>query len=156
MPGGWVVIRAFSAVLAAVLVLWNARASASDYTVSYAFEDHDLDDAGRAECDVTPACELFLDKWNLVVRLVFFDPTHQRVNISVHGKHGQLGCCYFADGAKWINRDVDSPISLYVYPGRKQPGDEYVRNAPIGILHLLLVNVPKVYRRIEPPYLRRF
>jgi hypothetical protein len=150
------VIRLFGAVLTAFLVLWNARASANDYAVSYAFEDHDLRDAARAVCDVAPACELSLDKWNLVVRLVFFDPTHQRVNISVHEKHGQSGCCYLADGAEWVNRDVDSPISLYVYPGHAQPGDEHVPNAPIGILHLLLADVPKVLPKIEPHYLKRF
>ena len=91
-----------------------------------------------------------------MVRLVFFDPTHERVNISVHEKHEQSGCCYFADGAEWVNRDVNSPISLYVYPGHAQPGDEHIPNAPIGILHLLLVDVPKVHPRIEPHYLRKF
>lgn len=103
------------------IVLCNACASANDYTVSYAFEGHDLHDAAQAGCDVAPACELSLDKWNLVVRLVFFDPTHQRVNISVHEKHGQSGCCYLADAAESVNRDVDSPISLYVFPGHAQP-----------------------------------
>jgi hypothetical protein len=150
------VIRIFGAVLTVFLALWNACASASDYTVSYAFEDHDLHDADRTECDVAPACELSLHKWNLVVRLVFFDPTHERVNISIHDKHERSGCCYFADGAEWVNRGVDSPISLSVYAGQASPGDEHLSNAPIGVLHLLLVDVPKVLPKIEPHYLRRF
>lgn len=132
------------------IVLCNACASANDYTVSCAFEGHDLRDAAQAGCDVAPACEL-----SLVVQLVFFDPTHQRVNISVHEKHGQSGCCYFADAAESVNRDVGSPISLYVYPGHAQPGAEHVPNAPIGILHLLLVDVPKVYPSIDEPHLQK-
>ena len=65
-------IRLFGA-MTVFIVLCNACASANDYTVSYAFEGHDLHDAAQAGCDVAPACELSLDKWNLVVRLVFFE-----------------------------------------------------------------------------------
>jgi hypothetical protein len=133
-------IRALSVAFSVFSLLWNAGASAADYTVSYAFETPDGQDAGRAMCKVDEYCRLPLEKWDLVLSLAFYDSAHKKVTIRVDSTRGS-GCCYFSDGALSVDRNIDSLIGLYVYAGHARRKNEYIMNTQIGILHLLFANV---------------
>jgi len=70
-------IRTLGAALLVFLLCPSIGVSASEYTVSYAF------DAGSGHCKFEEDCRLQSKKLSLMVLLTFYDPTHEKVDISV-------------------------------------------------------------------------
>jgi hypothetical protein len=129
--------RSIYGLLAGVFLLSSVDASAGNYTVSYAFDAGDINDAGKATCEYKSFCRIGSEKLKLSIMLAFWDPNHRIVTISVSGEQGRWGCCYFSDGVDSVKRDArDAPIRLYVYVGRPRMRNEFILNEPLGILHL--------------------
>jgi hypothetical protein len=126
----------------------NADASATDYTVSYAFNAGDSNVAGKARCEYKSDCKIELKKLNLTITLRSRDPIYwNRAVIEISGDGSRWGCCYFVDGMDEVVRDLtaESPIRLGVYVGRRQGhprrSSEYLVNEPLGILYLHFLDV---------------
>ena len=66
-------VRTICAVLLVFFLLPNVVASAGDYTVSYAFDAGDVNDAGKTEeCEFAHVCWITSEKLNLTILLSFF------------------------------------------------------------------------------------
>lgn len=129
--------RSIYGLLAGALLLSTVDASAGDYTVSYAFDAGDINDAGKATCEYKSYCKIKSKKQKLSIELAFHDPDHRIVTIWVSGEEGRWGCCYFSDGVDSIKRNArDALIRLYVYVGRPRIRNEFILNEPLGILYL--------------------
>ena len=109
---------------------------AADYTVSYALDAGDLTDAGNGHCKFEEHCRLRSEKVGLEVWLTFYDPTHEKVDISVYGTNGRQSCCFFYDGVESVSRNTESLIRLRVYEGRRRKQNEFRLNMPLGVLYL--------------------
>jgi hypothetical protein len=134
--------RTIRAVFLVFFLLPSVAASAGDYTVSYAFDAGDVNDAGKTEeCEFAHVCRITSEKLNLTISLSFFypdhdHPRHHEVHVRVYGSNGGTACCYFADGVDSVVRDAGSSIRLHVYRGRKRIRNEYIQNEPFGTLYL--------------------
>ncbi len=124
----WVLLVAF---------LWQSpQAFAGDFTVAYAFEVGDQIETGKmSECEYRYFCTISLKKLGLYVDLSFWDPKRNMVVVGAHGDR-RPNCCFFADGARSVSRSARSMIRLNVYEGHARRGNEFVRNAPFGVLNL--------------------
>jgi hypothetical protein len=129
-------IRTLGAALLVFLLCPSIGVSASEYTVSYAFDAGDLTDASSGHCKFEEDCRLQSEKLSLMVWLTFYDPTHEKVDISVYGINGRRSCCYFYDGAESVSRNTDSLVHLRVYEGRRRKQNEFRLNTPLGVLYL--------------------
>jgi hypothetical protein len=120
-----------------VFVLWQSPgAFAGDYSVAYAFEVGDQIETGKTDdCEYLYFCTISLKKLGLYVNLSFWDPKRNSVVIGAHGDR-RPNCCFFADGARSVSRRARSVIRLNVYEGHARRGNEFIRNAPFGILNL--------------------
>ena len=127
------VIRSLSVAVLAV-ALTSTMSRAGDYVVSWAFDAGDKNETGiRADCVYTERCTVKPEKSDFEVELTFWRPKPRiaRIRIST-----VLGCCYFSQGDSFVERDTASLIRLGVYEGRRRKGNEYVLNAPVGVLYL--------------------
>jgi hypothetical protein len=131
-------MRSISVLLFAVSLLSSAGASAGDYTVAYAFDAGDLNDAGKTEkCEYKETCRITSDKLKLSIVLIFVSPDHNELHVRVDGSKGRLACCYFWDGVVSVSRNSRGPlIRLHVFEGRARIRNEFIQNAPVGILYL--------------------
>ena len=133
-------IRTIRAALLVFFLLPSVGASAGDYTVSYAFDAGDVNDAGKTECEYKYICTVSFEKLDLEILLSFVypehdHPKHHEARIKIYGTRATV-CCYFADGVDRVVRDAGSLIRLRVYKGRKRIRNEYIQNEPFGILYL--------------------
>ncbi len=76
-------IRTLGAALLVFLLCPSIGVSAGEYTVSYAFDAGGLTDAGSGHYKFEEDCRLQSKKLSLMVLLTFYDPTHEKVDISV-------------------------------------------------------------------------
>jgi hypothetical protein len=133
-------IRSICAALLAVpfLFLSDVDASAGDYTVAYAIDAGDQNDAGKIEiCEYTKFCLIKSEKLRISLSLSFWHPDHNEVDIQIYGNQGRSACCYFADGVDSVVRKArGSLIRLRVFEGRRRIRNEFLQNAPVGILYL--------------------
>src|SRR5258708_4709765 len=91
-------MRSIFVLLFAGFLLSSAGASAGDYTVAYAFDAGDLNDAGKTEkCEYKETCRITSDKLKLSIVLIFVPPYHNEVHVRVDGSKERLACCYFWD-----------------------------------------------------------
>lgn len=120
-----------------IIVLWQSPpAFAGDYAVSYAFEVGDQIETGKTdECEYRDLCTISLKKLGLYVDLSFWDPKRNKVVVGAYVDR-RSNCCFFADGARSVSRSARSMIRLNVYEGHARRGNEFIRNAPFGILNL--------------------
>jgi hypothetical protein len=126
-------IRSISAALVA-FALTSTTSRAGDYVVSWAFDAGDKNETGiRADCVYTKLCIIKPEKSDFTVDLTFWRPKSRVARIEISRV---FGCCYFAQGESFVERGTDSLIRLGVYEGRRRKGNEYVLNAPVGILYL--------------------
>jgi hypothetical protein len=131
-------IRSVCAVLLAFL-LSSTGASAGDYTVAYAIDTGDENDAGKIEtCEYTKFCRIKSEKLKLSVLLSFWHPDHDKVDIHVYPSKGRSSaCCYFVDGVDSVVRSARGPlIRLRLFEGRRRMGNEFLQSASLGILYL--------------------
>jgi hypothetical protein len=134
-----VCLRSTLAALLAFLLLSSVDASAGDYTVAYAFDAGDQTDAGKIEtCEYTKFCWIKSEKLKISVLLSFWRPGRNEVDIQIYPDKGRSSaCCYFADGVASVVRNVRaSLIRLHVFEGRRRTRNEFIQNAPLGILYL--------------------
>jgi hypothetical protein len=120
-------------------LLSNASASAGDYTVAYAFDAGDLNDASkRVDCEYRAPCEITSEKLNLSISLIFWRSDHKKVTISVSANRAsRSGCCYFSDGVSTVERNPrDSLVRLHVFEGRARIRNEFILNTLLGVLYL--------------------
>jgi hypothetical protein len=131
-------IRSICVALAAFLFLLGAEASAGDYKVTYAIDAGDKNDAGTIEkCEYTKFCRIESEKLKISILLSFGQPDHNDVDIHIYGNRGWSSCCYFADGVDSVVRDArGSLIRLRVFEGRRRLRNEFLQNAPVGVLYL--------------------
>jgi hypothetical protein len=125
------------AVLLAILSLFSLPAAAGDYTVAYAFDGSEHVETGSVECEYRSYCWINIEKAAVSLMLGFRDANHTRIDINVGGiKRGE--CCFFFDGVNSVSRDISesSLIRLHVYVGHFRRGNEFLQNAPIGLLYL--------------------
>ncbi len=124
------------AVLLGLYLLSSIDAVAGDYTVSYAFDAGDLNDAGTTtKCKYQAFCQIELVKLDLSISLVLY--RGNKIDVSVLGGRSRLACCYFSDGVHWFSRDLDQPfVRLVVYEGHARRRNEYIQNLPVGVLYL--------------------
>ena len=128
----------YALLVVASCLLSSPGASAGDYTVAYAFDaGEELNESGKQTCEYKSFCMIESEKLKLSIELAFWDPNHRIATISVSGKQGRWGCCYFSDGVDSIKRNVrDSVVRVYVYVGRPRIRNEFIQNEPLGILYL--------------------
>jgi hypothetical protein len=120
----------------------NLPAEAADYTVAYAFDGVETTETGKAECEYRSYCEVNFEKAGVSLLLGFRDPRHTSIGITVYGLR-RANCCFFFDGVSSVSRDLGrtSLIRLHVYEGHRRRGNEYIQNAPIGVLSLNISNL---------------
>jgi hypothetical protein len=131
-------VRSMCVVLA-VLILSGSQASAGDYTVAYAFDADDLNDAGKIECTYAQTCSITSEKLQLTLD---FWADRRVVDIYVHGNRGWTACCFFSDGNRSVRRAAsESLIRLHVFQGRARKKNELIENALVGILYVQFSNM---------------
>ncbi len=135
--------RSIFAVLLTGFLLSSAGASAGDYTVAYAFDAGDVNDAGKIEgCEYEKPCLFKSEKMDLSVLLTFWHPNHDEVHVHVYGITGRPACCYFFDGNDTVRRNArDSLIRLHVFVGRRRIRNEFIQNQLLGILYLQFLDM---------------
>ncbi len=99
-------IRSMYALLFMFFLLSSAGASAGGYTVTYAFDVGDLNDAGKQECNYEEFCLIKSEKLQLSILLSFWDAGHKVVDVNVRGDKGRTGCCFFYDGVDSVKRKI--------------------------------------------------
>jgi hypothetical protein len=78
------------------LLLSSADASAGDFTVAYAFDAGDVNDAGKTTtCEYKTFCRIESDKLKLWISLSFWNSDHKEVDVQVSGNKGRPACCFF-------------------------------------------------------------
>jgi hypothetical protein len=133
--------RLYIGILLAGLALSGGDAHAGDYTISYAFDAGELNDAGtKHDCKYGQECLIKSDKLDLSISLDLYFPDrdgHERVSVDVYGGRSRVACCYFSDGADSLRFSLEGPfVHLGVYEGRARRGNEFVRDEWLGILYL--------------------
>jgi hypothetical protein len=137
-------IRVIGVLLLMLFLLPSTGASAGDYTVSYALDAGDTNDAGKSEeCTFKYYCDVASEKLDFNILLSFHypdrnHPKHNEVHISIRGRNG---CCYFSDGVDSIVRNAGALIRINVYRGRRRIRNEFIQNEPVGILYLQFSNM---------------
>ncbi len=134
--------RSIYIVLLWLVLLPSTCASAGDYTVAYAFDAGDLNDAGKkGDCEYSSFCLIKSEKLKLSISLSFWHPDHREVDIHLYGNKERPACCYFADGVDSVVSDArGSLIRLHVFEGHARIRNEFIQNVPLGILYLQFSN----------------
>ncbi len=136
-------------------LLASIDAFAGDYTVSYAFDRTTREDvtagatspfneAGTTnECQYDRYCRIVLPKSDLTISLkVERSGYHKVVVLADGGRSRSIGCCFFSDGERRVERDVVEPLlRLRIFEGRARRRNEFVENLPLGLLYLQLSNL---------------
>jgi hypothetical protein len=130
--------RPMCVLLGMFLLLSSADASAGDFTVAYAFDAGDVNDAGKTTtCEYKTFCRIESDKLKLWISLSFWNSDHKEVDVQVSGNKGRPACCFFFDGVDSVRRNArQSLIRLHVFEGRRRIRNEFIQNAPLGVLYL--------------------
>jgi len=133
--------RINGSVFLTLALLFNLPATAGDYTVTYAFDGVETTETGKAECEYRSHCRIDFENAGMSLSLGFRDSRRASIDIAVYGLR-RANCCFFFDGVSSVSRDLSgmSLIRLHVYEGHRRRGNEFIQNAPIGVLNLNISN----------------
>lgn len=113
----------------------TTAARAGDYVVAWAFDAGDKNEVGtKADCVYREYCTIRLEKFAFEVTIRFRRPGYRVATVAISPG---IGCCYFSEGERSVERGTDSLIRLGVFEGRARRGNEFVLNSSVGHFYLL-------------------
>jgi hypothetical protein len=96
----------------------------------------------KENCEYNKFCLIRSESLELSISLSFWHSDHQEVDIRLYGNKGRPACYYFADGVDSVVRNArGSLIRLHVFEGHARIRNEFIQNAPLGILYLQFSNM---------------
>jgi hypothetical protein len=127
--------RSIFGLVATLLILSSADASAGDYSVTYAIDAYAKNDAGKIEsCEYLKSCFITSASLGLSIFLNSIREDRRSVELQVYGP---FGCCYSADAARSIYLDIKPGLQrVPLYEGRQRRRNEYVLNQRFGVLYI--------------------
>jgi hypothetical protein len=143
----WAALSKLTAILSCrlcifvVCIILNGNAIAGDYTVSYALDAGDLNEAGtKHDCIYNQGYFIKIDKLDLTVMIDVYPSNRnkdKKVRISAYGGRSRLDCCFFPDGVEDLSFELREPfVRVGLYEGRARRRNEFIRNSPLGLLYL--------------------
>lgn len=129
-------------VLLTLSLLFSLPAAAGDYSITYAFDGPEGTETGSTECEFQSYCKIKFENAGVSLWLEFQDIHHTRLHIAAHALR-RANCCFFSDGVDSVDRDIrmSSLIRLHVFEGHRRRGNEFIQNAPIGVLYLKISDI---------------
>ena len=133
--------RKFCMALVACCVATSGHAFAGDYIVSYALDAGGLNDSGTIhDCKYGQSCVIKSEKLDLSISVDIYFPrrrTQKLIGIFAYGEKDRPDCCFFWDGESSAHFELQETfVKLGLYEGRARKRDEFVVNAPLGVLYL--------------------